>query len=170
MVSGEAGDGSAPRPGPSPPFSTFVIPSDVAHIVSDYPRWGDQKPSCPARGRPSHFMAPTGEGTPFRPLITPSGRHVLGVRGATARRDFTATELMAFTPRDVEAAGIDLSVFCAACRVLRPVALDRLAAARAVQPVSAMKFRYGKCRRPGSAMLTWRDDNNDYRSFDFSKA
>jgi len=149
---------------------TPLDPRDLAPLMGEEATLWDQRPSCPACGRPSHFMASPGQGTPFRPLVTPSGRRALGLPGEGESREFTATELMRFTPLEVQAAGIDLSVFCAACRVLRPAALDRLAAARGVQPVSAMRFRCGTCRGQGAAMLTWRDSHASYRSFEFSKA
>jgi len=99
-------------------------------------------------------MASAAEGTPFRALATPAGRRALGVPTTEGRlRDFTATELLGFTPADVAAANIDLSIFCAACRVLRPISLERLIAKRGVQPLAAMKFQCSKCRGPGSAWL-----------------
>jgi hypothetical protein len=107
---------------------------------------------------------------PVPALLTPAGRELRGAKVEVEARDFSASELMAFTPHDVRAARLDLSVFCPACRMLRIVRLDRLIERRGVQPLSAMKFRCSKCRGPGSAQLSWRDHNNEYRSFDFARA
>jgi len=143
--------------------------ADLAALMGEDASLWDRQPACPSCGQPSRIMASAGEGTPFRALSTPAGRRALGAPDPSPKaRDFTATELLAFTPEDVAKANIDLSIFCAACRVLRPISLDRLVAGRGVQPVSAMKFRCGKCRGPGSALLSWRDHNNEYRSFDFA--
>jgi hypothetical protein len=74
-----------------------------------------------------------------------------------------------FTPRDVLTARYELNVFCETCRVLRPFNLAPLiAAGKGDVRLADLRFRCHKCSGLGSAFLTWRDKDNDYRSFDFA--
>jgi hypothetical protein len=82
----------------------------------------------------------------------------------------TREELAAITPRQVQAAGLSLSVFCPSCRVLRDVGRDfpALMAVRPDQPLREMRFRCATCGNPGTPFLSWRDQFNTPTSFDFA--
>lgn len=80
------------------------------------------------------------------------------------------TALPDFTPSDVLSAGYSLGIFCNPCRVLRDMsAADLVKAGRGDVRLVDLVFRCQKCRAVGSPHLTWRDEGNGWRSFDYAR-
>lgn len=76
---------------------------------------------------------------------------------------------LTFTPADLLRLRRSLSAHCRTCAVLRDVGLEALAEARPDQRLAEMMFRCHKCGQLGTPLLTWRDEGNGWRSFDYGK-
>lgn len=72
----------------------------LARHDGDYRLW-DRRPACPDCGRPGHYMAAPGPGTPFRPLLTglvhDANRRAFLLGFGFTRRDIVRIKAMAET-------------------------------------------------------------------------
>jgi hypothetical protein len=72
-------------------WANLLVDNLIAEHGPDYMLW-DRRPECPMCGARGHYMATSGPGTPFRPLLS-------GPAAEAARRAFLAG--FGFTRRDV---------------------------------------------------------------------